>query len=59
MTALVRSCALAALAAALFAPTIAAAQAMQAGLWEITTRVEMAGMPMPPMTTATMATLSP
>ena len=43
MTALVRSCALAALAAALLAPTIAAAQAMQAGLWEITTRVEMAG----------------
>ena len=51
MTALGRSCALAALAAALLAPTIAAAQAMQAGLWEITTRVEMAGMPMPPMTT--------
>jgi hypothetical protein len=51
MTACVRSCALAALAGALFAPTIAAAQPMQAGLWEITTRMEMAGMPMPPMTT--------
>src|SRR5437588_10401369 len=51
MTALGRACALAALAAALLAPPLAAAQAMQAGLWEITTRVEMAGMPMPPMTT--------
>jgi hypothetical protein len=30
---------------------VASAQAMQPGLWEVTTRMEMPGMAMPPMTT--------
>lgn len=45
MKALVLSCARAALTLALFAPTSATAQAMQPGLWETTSTLQMSPMP--------------